>query len=494
MENIDIVENILKSESEKDVDIMTGSYYTPVETAFDIVGRLKPTINEKIIEPSCGSGVFVFAVLIYITKAYKLNPSDSKSWFVNNFTATDINHKTIEKLRVNIAKYFTDFIGISSLAEDFLNIYVIDGLDVNNRFDVSIGNPPYVNAKNLTKDQAINLKEKYKSCNGARVDLYLAFVEHYIKISNRVCFLIPKGFTRNKLNDDFKETYRNKIKWVRFYENDIFKDANIYTMSFEYDNTRTSEFVELTSSRENGLIKFEDVFTNFQNVVKSDLVIQGDLATLSNKLYKVKKEGGKYIATNHLGELFNIEPEMVKIAIKGTKIRLVDGFVELKDDDYIIFPYLCDNYPIVYEDMISKYPNAFRYFQSIESVLKIRDRGKAEHYNPFYIYGRKQGLGRRNGDMYIIFPKIVGGASQPKVIKTESFGDMEFFLFSGYSLEISDESELDVFDGFYDYISNICQPYKGTKEDYYSISPKVILRYIEYKRLTGDIDVGSVIR
>lgn len=490
--NLDFVSKILISESYRSGNVMTGSYYTPIDTALEIINRVCPSPDESIIEPSCGSGVFVFAILMYASENYNLTPMQLKEWFVSKVSASDINDDAVINLRKNISSYFTDLIGIESNESDFKNIICKDGLNVIGSFDLAVGNPPYVNAKNLTKEQASELKKKYKSCNGARVDLYLAFTEHYMKISKRVCFLIPRGFTRNNLNDDFKEAYKNKIKWVRFYGNDLFKDANIYTMSFEYDNTKKYESVHLTSDGETNLMKFEDVFTNFQSVVKSDLVIQGDLATLSNKLYKARKDGNKYIATNHLGELFFIEPELVKIAIKGTKIRVVDGFVELKDDDYIIFPYLCDNSPIEYDDMISKYPNAFRYFQSIESVLKRRDRGKAENYDPFYIYGRKQGLGRRDGAMYIIFPKIVGGESQPKVIKTESFCGVDFFLFSGYSLEIDDESELDMFKGFYDYISKICQPYKGTKEDYYSISPKVILRYIEYKRLTSNFDVVSI--
>jgi hypothetical protein len=99
-------------------------------------------------------------------------------------------------------------------------------------FDVVIGNPPYVNAKTMQKDnpkERVFLKNSYKLLTD-KWDLYLAFIEKAMNISGRasvVTMIIPNAFVKENYSKKMREYLISNrlVRSVVFYEYDIFEAA-----------------------------------------------------------------------------------------------------------------------------------------------------------------------------------------------------------------------------------------------------------------------------
>lgn len=478
--NLTIIKPFVNGKELRNGDVKSGSFYTPIELAYNNIDRVGINQNEKIIEPSFGNGVFLFSIIYYAQLHFNLSNGDIKNWFINQVLAIDIDEKSVITVKNQLAKYFSDVLGVASISDDFSNVQQSDGLFVEGDFDLAIGNPPYINAKNIEDNYLAELRKRFVSCKNTRVDIYLAFMEYYISKSKRVSFIIPQGFTKNKLNEHFKALYYNKMKWIENHSSDLFVDASVFVMSFEYDRDHNSDLLKLYHNDSFSVKKFIDCFTNFRKRELANVTIDGDIVTLANSIYKVTKVGDLYEAIGGDNKTYTIEKGLVKKAIKATKAKFENG--KIKIDDYIIFPYFEDGKEMPESYMKKEYPIAYSYFLSHKGKLQSRDKGKALKLNPFYQYARKQGIMIRKARYYIVFPKMIGGNSRPFVIDRKDVkGD--FFIFSGYTLESNSPDLLSLFDDLYDFASEFCKEYKSKSGSYYGISPSVIKHYIKEKNI-----------
>jgi len=99
-----------------------------------MVFLLKPTLDDTI---------FIFSILNYIEKTYNLSP---------------------EEFQDIIICYFNDK-NITIMLEEIKKIKSGDTLfSEKNTYDIIIGNPPYVRAKNLDENYLKQLRKIYHSC------------------------------------------------------------------------------------------------------------------------------------------------------------------------------------------------------------------------------------------------------------------------------------------------------------------------------------------
>jgi len=116
----------------------TGSYYTQQKLAGFIVNRMTRNLIEKsvlrVLEPSCGDGVFLQA----------FQSDDIKGdIFVD---AVEKNHRAVTLAQKNTSK-LNKKVKIKFIQGDFLKAKLVTG------YDLVIGNPPYIGRKFLTKQQ-----------------------------------------------------------------------------------------------------------------------------------------------------------------------------------------------------------------------------------------------------------------------------------------------------------------------------------------------------
>ncbi len=87
----------------------------------------------------------------------------------------------------------------------------------NPGFDVVIGNPPYINVENLSKDMRKYCLAQYQTCEG-RTDIYIAFIEKTLNIlstNGLMNFIMPSAFAKQK--------YATKMRQMLINDHDIIK-------------------------------------------------------------------------------------------------------------------------------------------------------------------------------------------------------------------------------------------------------------------------------
>lgn len=467
IEKIDLLQKTIKSE---------GVIYTPLSIVDFMIENSNPKREWTIVEPSCGHGMFVFAILNFMKNKYSFNGEQLFSWFIAKVKAYDIEEQTVFELKEILSLYFKKEFNLILNNEDFPNIIVQDGLfNGNNHFDLCIGNPPYIRTKNIEESYLKTLRQTYKSCEKGNIDIYYAFIEKYVKQCDRVCFITPNSFVSNVSGTKIKEILFPYLElFIDFKEKLIFKDARTYTCIFKTNKFKQNDELLYSNSLEEKVYP-KNIIDVFKIKVKNDNnheVLSG-IATLCDSAYLVNKINGKYCANNN-GVLYEIEEELIAPYLKLTKQQGNDINI-----GYMIFPYDRDNKIIKENEMEEKYPLAYTYLLSVknEKLLK-RDKGKISKYESWYAYGRKQGFYNIVDDKALIVPSMIGSNCQPKVIDIKElikqYGRILFT--SGYVIPLNVNNfglcDFILSDAFQNHLLEHGKPWPGKSLPYYSLTAK----------------------
>ena len=366
------------NDKDKELIKKEGVVFTNKEICFQIIEKLKPTIADKICEPSVGKGIFIFCLLEY----FRNNGETLENiiWFVeNNLWCYDINKEFIEEFKFLLNQYFSLFGRCAHITNlNFKNIYTEDFLLQNNKFDIIFGNPPYVRIQNLDKEYLNKLKEDLDSIKLGNIDLYYAFIEKSLKSAEKVGFIIPNSWIKSKSGEFLRELLKDKIIYLHdFGLEKIWKNISTYTCI-------------LICGKTDNIYNFNNTKIDLSNYINYCSV---GIATLKDNVYKIDSFDDNFCFKGS----FKIEKEMCKKIIKATKSKSIDDYT------YIIYPYVGNK--IMQEEFIKlNYPNAYKYFLSIKEELKTRDAGKTEKYEMWYAYGRKQGLLKESNGKRILLP------------------------------------------------------------------------------------------
>jgi len=424
--NQHISELIIEIDKIQEKEVKTkGVIYTPKHIADHMVYLSQPTHEKTIIEPSCGHGIFLFALLDYMKKNEKLENEKLLDWFLNKVTALEFNPITVTETKELLSLYFQKNTNQKPSENIFNNIIVADSLfyEHNKIYDLCIGNPPYVSIKNIEENYLNQLRENFKSCQKGNIDLYFAFTEKYKNLSKELCFITPNSFLtsqagkllRNEMIDymslliDFKEKY-------------VFKDARTFTCIFK---TLREHKIEqcLYANNINEELKLKDKKEIILDQQSKDLDsgitnYLGSIATSANKLYKVKKENEKYF-TEFNGKKFEIEKEILAPYLKIVKVKNED----ISNIDYMIFPYNDEKELIKEKELKQKYPKAYKYLKTIKPELEKRNNGKIEEFESWYSYAKKSGMYKITEKEIVTIPALIGGECKPVKINIENLLD-----------------------------------------------------------------------
>lgn len=210
-----------KKERKKDGVFLTNSLDT-VENLLDIILIDSEIFSKRILEPSCGQGIFILKL---ITDIYlKFPDSILISKFIsNNIFFVDIQEDMVEKTKNNISELYRflfniEFSGtyngitwdftdkISSGLSLFDEIKTTPFTNLYNSFDYVIGNPPYVTLygrrdKKENEAQRINYLYNYEqfpsSVKNGKLNLVMLFLEHsldFLKENGKLSFIIDVSF------------------------------------------------------------------------------------------------------------------------------------------------------------------------------------------------------------------------------------------------------------------------------------------------------------
>lgn len=250
----------LSGKNLSDVDLLLSEFRNTPQILIEKINNL------KILDPSCGDGAFLvksFEILFEILKKTNflienkpiLNESSknfAESILRNNLFGIDINPNSI-KIAIDTLIEKSSSFDINSSVYNSLSGNIICGdalfdkkIMYLNDFDVLVGNPPYVDIKEMDQNIVKILFSKF-SCVENRANLYAAFIELSVKNLLRdggfLGFIIPNSLLYNSTYKKIRKLILDKtivFSIVRLPDK-IFSSAHVETAIILLRNGKINE-------------------------------------------------------------------------------------------------------------------------------------------------------------------------------------------------------------------------------------------------------------
>ena len=319
----------------------------------------------------------------------------------------------------------------------------INPFDIKNyKFDVIVGNPPYMateHMKQLTPTELSTYKKKYKSAF-KQFDKYFLFVERSMEVLNEgglLGYILPSKFTKVGAGKNLRKLLtENKYlsKLVSFGSNQVFKDKTTYTclLFLKKSKQNSFSFYEVKDfkkwlTREDKSIlcsvyetknldsdtwilekKTNDIlqkmYLNSQplsEILGKDTIANG-IQTSANKYYihKEIKSDNSYIYFEYEGKEYHVEKELTRPYFETNRSGQ-DNFYTYKDvvpNTFVLYPYKKVDGKvkfIAYDILQTDYPEIFKFLHVVKDNLNTEKRSiKPDPLGPneWYRYGRSQAL------------------------------------------------------------------------------------------------------
>lgn len=424
----------------------------------------------KSIDPGCGCGIFL------VSAAEKIKEKSGKSIseiLKANIYGMDFDADNVRRCKIvlNLFAIMSD----GSNQELELNIICGDSLKTDwnkifntESFDCIIGNPPYVNTHDMSKETALFLKRTFKTTKTGVYNIFYAFVEYgmfFLSDYGKLSYIVPNNFLTIKSAKDLRELLvhnRWVEKIVNFADNMVFKPVRTYNCIIQLSKSEKEEFdycvmektddiplalrslkldkMALDRLDSNGwqlvdkrtranIMKIEGQIRSIKDFVRTGI------ATLRDEVYMVEYDGENYYKEID-GIRYVVEKDLVKRLYKIPDLKQSDSISSACR--YIIFPYRKgkSGFEIIPEDeLMEKNPKTYKYLLSRKAELDRRDKGKTNKVS-WYAYGRTQGLNKFGNKL--LFPTF---ASVPRFTMVED----EYALFcNGYAVFENDYIDLEV--------------------------------------------------
>lgn len=315
------------------------------------------------------------------------------------------------------------------------------------KFDVILGNPPYLQTKELKESVPNKEFEKYKEIYKSaykQFDKYFLFIEKtlkQLKETGEAVLLVPNKFINVGAGIELRKIFKENKKLKKIFDfqtEQIFEDViNYVSVIYIGNNTGKLEYIKVTDSRdiyqnkegityklndlddshwfltENFNLKKQYYFSkkNFPSILTEIIPVNG-VQTSKNDIYVIPKkfqisEDDFKIEFLRKEEKFSIEKEMLKEFYQPRGKGQGMSYKNLYADSYIIFPY--KNGEIINSQILkNNYPNLWKYFNNHKEELlpKIfggkRDVQGNEGKIEWYQFGRTQYLKEVNSEKIIV--------------------------------------------------------------------------------------------
>lgn len=481
-----------------------GAVYTPtyiknfiVEGSFDKIK--KPSQDLITGDISCGCGAFLFTI------ANSLKLKTDKSFydiFRDNIFGLDISLSSIERTKILLSLLAIFF---NEDVEEFdFNLYTsnalsfdwnsIEKIKFNKGFDLIVGNPPYVRAKNIDGDSKILLKNWAVTKSG-NPDLYIPFFEIGLKNLNEkgiLGYITVNSFYKSVNARELRkylEEKECKIEIIDFGNEKIFVGKSAYTcicfiskeksksvyfkketgkslISKVQNQFNTIPYVDLDFHK-GWLLNDTEIIKNIKKIestgksLGAKYIIKNGIATLKNDIYIFKPIAETtdcfILMQNEIK--FEIEKAICKDIIKPNILKYEHQIESIKEK--LIYPYTngISPFSIMTEEYLSNnFPKAYKYLLFNKKDLEKRDKGEG-NYCAWYAFGRTQALTDKG--LKLLFPYM---GKKPHFVFTDQ---KDMLLYCGYAIFNESSEELKILKRILEskvfeyYVKHTSKPYSG---------------------------------
>lgn len=484
--------------------IVNGAVYTPPEVRGTIVRRClsqcKNISNIRVADISCGCGVFLVDVALWIHKRSK---KKFAKIFKENIWGIDIQDYAINRTKIllsllAISEGEDDDFDFNLLCCDTLNF--LDGCwDARySNFDVIVGNPPYVCSRNLGAETHEKLA-RYEVCSSGHPDLYIPFFQIAIEMLNEkglMGYITMNTFLRSvngrAVRKYFAE-HKYDITIIDFRGYQIFETKSTYTCLFYLSKRLKAKGVhyavgngdQLNDRMNFAYVSYADLdndkgwalnaFSEMSAIEAAGVQIKDycpsrhGIATLSNETFIFRPVREDRLCYYLLcdGKYYPIEKSICRDVVNPNKLNSVDGISLLTEK--LIYPYWIENQKaVVYTpaEMARCFSKAFAYLKDRKEVLLARDKGDTSSYPQWYAFGRTQSLMMPRYKLF--FPKFAN-----KPLRCVISEEPDLMLYNGLAFVNDKLRKLRILkaiiesDLFWNYIQHNAKPYAS---GYYSLS------------------------
>ena len=328
-----LFENIITEQKRKDL----GQFYTPQEIVNYMVNFLNIKPNSKILDPTCGCGVFLVTAYNYIKQQ---NPNAIKNIF-----GVDLNNSATKLTRINlwlrngqdsnslkiIEKNIK--IGNSIVGNRFVDRKAIDwkkqfsDVLVEGGFDFIIGNPPFVTLKNKRDyDASESFFSHIANGNTNAASLVIARSYELLKDGGVMAFVLPKTLIKV-----------NSYSRLREFLLDNSKILHILDLGTYFKDVRGEQivlFIQKTDNKEqiqdnNVLVKIFDENKEFyvpqKTFQKYNTFLMFEDESYYRLIEKIKGENLENIADIFRGISISPKSEFISKSNGKGKVSIIKG-------------------------------------------------------------------------------------------------------------------------------------------------------------------------
>ncbi|GAB2774865.1 Eco57I restriction-modification methylase domain-containing protein [Rhabdobacter roseus] len=409
---------------------LLGQIYTParlVDKILDEVGLTGTAfLGKKVLDPACGDGRFLVAV---VQRIIRYSPPPQLPQHLLTVHGWDIDPVALSLCRAQL----DELVAPLGLRIDW-NLHQRDALRQHKstlRFDLIVGNPPYIRIQHLPMRQRAYLQQHYTFCGTGSTDAYLAFFELASRLlcPGGTCgFITPNSYFTSETARPLRQYFLDK-KNLRLITNfgamRVFTNAGTYAAisvfgtesrtHFRYELgdeayrylAREVPFAELSGADRWHLSVLSPQPT--QGTRLGDLCqISVGLTTLSDAVYLLTVEhpegtlgeSATVMATTRKGQRLRLEKAILRPVVKASRLKSTLDPIR----EYILFPYRTNSagtHEIIPEEVLrASYPCAYKYLRSVRKVLERRDNGRPNAV-AWYAFGRAQSLDSAFGEKIV---------------------------------------------------------------------------------------------
>lgn len=485
--------------------VVNGAVYTPnyiksfiVENSLSKVK--KPLTEIKSADISCGCGAFLFTIA---NKQKNETQRPFSKIFEENIFGLDICQTSIKRTEILLTLLaisqgedekefkFNLFCGNALLFDWKSNCSTIKS---NEGFDLIVGNPPYVRAKNIDLETK-KLLPNWSVTKSGNPDLYIPFFEIGIENLNKNGILgyitvnsFFKSVNARELRKYF-QTNKYELRIIDFGDEKLFESKSAYTcICFLAKEKSEYLFFKKETSKtiqKNGLEKFNKIpFKNLdfqrgwiinnkqivENIKRIESVgeslgakykIKNGIATLSNDIYIFKPiaEDKNFYTLIRNGKKFKIEKGICRDIIKPNILKYEHEIDSIKEK--LIYPYTngITTLSLMKEEQLkSTFPKTYEYLSFHKDELQKRDKGNGD-YGAWYAFGRTQALTDKG--YKLLFPYM---AKDPHFVFTDQ---KDLMIYCGYAIFNESAEELKILKRILEskvfdyYMQNTSKPYSS---------------------------------
>lgn len=401
-----------------------------VESVLQCMDRDNLLFNKRILEPSCGQGIFL---LMIILKAYLIRPcSESISKFIqDNLFFVDIDPNMVRDTEFNISEFYKflfqrEYLGtFNSFCLDFTLKYQPNLIYENsklyqyyNKFDYVIGNPPYITLygrrdKKKSENQRIYYLQKYHqfphTVKNGKINYVMLFLEHGLE------FLAKNGMISYLVDVSFFET---PYKYCRKY---LLENTRIHRLIYNIKSFESVASGQVIISAEKERVNTHQVLTVDIEKQNKNYINQREWYKEDDE-YKFRISSG-CLTASILDKMFQKEDPLLKDLYPQKNLRTCTMLLDMEDkftlqeqpkDGFIkVYPYYQGSKSVKYKYSAPIHFKYFLYDQILQD--KINQELKTELTKQGIKNKKRIGLGEM-----IIYdnPKIYIRQSAKEIIAT----------------------------------------------------------------------------